>query len=106
MTADNKTIRTDNPIAKKEADTLGRGGFAEKIGKAIGQYDGLDSLVIGIYGKWGTGKTSVINMVLETVVAEATAEESAPIIINFRPWYFSGQDHLLEQFFKQLASQI
>lgn len=106
MTADNKAIRTDNPIAKKEADTLGRGGFSEKIGKAISQYDGLDSLVIGIYGRWGTGKTSVINMVLETVAAEAPTEESAPIIINFRPWYFSGQDHLLEQFFKQMAIQI
>lgn len=99
-------IKTDSPIQNKTADTLGRASFAEKIGKAIAQYNGLDSLVIGIYGKWGNGKTSVINMVLEAVVAEDVNEESSPIIIHFRPWHFSGQDHLLEQFFKQLAYEI
>ena len=42
---------------------LGRSSFAKQLGKAIFEYNGDDGLVIGLFGKWGTGKTSVINMV-------------------------------------------
>lgn len=101
----NKNFHTDNPISKKEFDTLGRGNFSERIGEAISNYSGLDSLVIGIYGEWGTGKTSVINMIEEAVVSDSKSNKK-PIIVNFRPWYFSGQDHLFQQFFGQLAREI
>ena len=29
-----------------------------------------------------------------------------PIIIDFKPWYFSGQEQLLKQFFQILANNI
>lgn len=101
----NKNFHTDNPISKKEFDTLGRGNFSERIGEAISNYSGLDSLVIGIYGEWGTGKTSVINMIEDAVVSDPKTNKKT-IIVNFRPWYFSGQDHLFQQFFGQLAREI
>lgn len=106
MVENNGTIRTDNPINKKSDDTLGRSGFAEAIGKAMGRYRGSDSLVVGMYGEWGAGKTSVINMVLEAINDQDYDKNSEPIIVHFCPWYFSGQDQLFEQFFKQLAYEI
>jgi predicted KAP-like P-loop ATPase len=96
-------LHTDHAIEKIAEDSLGRKEFAQNVAKAIAHYQtGQDSFVIGLYGEWGYGKTSVINMVCESL----GEQESAPIIIRFCPWYFSGQDQLLEQFFQQLASEI
>lgn len=48
---------TDRPIETGEQDLLGRASFSEQLGKAIYEYNGKDGLVIGLFGKWGTGKT-------------------------------------------------
>lgn len=48
---------TDRPIEMVEQDLLGRSSFSNQLGKAIYEYNGKDGLVIGLFGKWGTGKT-------------------------------------------------
>ncbi len=96
-------LHADKPIENKTEDRLGRTDFAENVAEAISHYKtGQDSLVMGLCGEWGSGKTSVINMIIESL----NEQGSAPIIVRFCPWYFSGQDQLLQQFFLQLASEI
>ena len=59
---------------------------------------------MGLYGKWGAGKTSVINMLTEELcrlIAENNDENT--IILHFNPWLFTDQIQLITQFFKQLA---
>ena len=53
---------TDKPINTEEQDLLGRSTFSKQLGKAIYEYNAKDGLVIGLFGKWGTEKTSIINM--------------------------------------------
>ena len=50
----------DKPIEKADEDLLGRSDFAKQFGKSICEYDSKDGLVIGLYGKWGSGKTSIL----------------------------------------------
>ena len=50
-----------------EEDLLGRVTFSNNFAEAISGYDGKDCLVIGLFGSWGTGKTSVINMALDRI---------------------------------------
>ena len=45
---------TDRAIEKLEDDLLGRAPFSRHLGRAIYEYKGKESLVIGLYGKWGT----------------------------------------------------
>lgn len=98
-------IHADKPITKQSDDTLGRKNFSDNIARAITNYPtGRESLVMGLYGEWGSGKTSVINMIRESFDNNDTSK--TPIIIDFSPWYFSGQDQLFEQFFQQLALGI
>ena len=58
---------TDRPIDTEEQDLLGRSFFSKQIGKAIYEYNEKDGLVIGLFGKWGTGKTSIINMAINEI---------------------------------------
>ena len=58
----------DKPIKTKEEDLLGHEPLAVRIAEAIGNLspDALsESFVVGIEGSWGSGKTSLINLVLE-----------------------------------------
>ena len=54
----------DRPITKATQDKLGRSVFAKYLARCILDHQNPESLVIGLYGTWGTGKTSIINLTL------------------------------------------
>lgn len=97
---------TDRAISYIEEDRLGRASFSKQVGKAIYEYKGKDSLVIGLFGKWGTGKTSVANMALQTVEELSKNDEKPPVIIRFAPWNYSDKDNLICQFLATLKTHI
>ncbi|MHA2122700.1 MAG: KAP family P-loop NTPase fold protein [Promethearchaeota archaeon] len=99
---------SDQPIKSHKDDILGRYSFAQSLANAIISYKEKQSIVIGLFGEWGSGKTSIINMVLEYVEANYKGEEEnkCPIIIKFNPWYFSDQNQLITQFFSQLSTDL
>lgn len=95
-------LNPDLPITKSTEDKLNRASFAKSLAKAILQYTFSTSFTIGLYGEWGSGKTSLINMVLESV---EDINENA-IILRFNPWLCSDPKQLITQFFKQMATTI
>ena len=99
-------FKPDQPIKSYKEDILGRRPFAQSLGNAILSYKTKDSIVIGLFGAWGSGKTSIINMALEhinDVVSKNKADDEKPIVIRFNPWNFSDQNQLITQFFRQLS---
>ena len=96
----------DKPIETKEQDLLGRASFSNQLGKAIYDYSGKDGLVIGLYGRWGTGKTSVINIAVNEINRLAENDENKPLIIRFAPWNYSDRNNLISLFFQGLKNKI
>jgi predicted KAP-like P-loop ATPase len=97
-------FNADSPITTEKDDLLNRDTFAKQLAKAIMSYNQLSSFNIGLYGEWGSGKTSVINMVEENIISLTSELTKKPVIIRFNPWLFSDQTQLTIQFFKQLSS--
>lgn len=97
---------TDRPIDSCEQDLLGRSSFAKQLGKALYEYNNNDGLVIGLYGKWGTGKTSVINMAIRELERLSSDEENKPITMRFAPWNYSDKNNLISIFFQNLKTTI
>lgn len=60
-----KMFNPDIPIQSSHDDLLDRKNFAKQLAQSILNYDQNDSFNIGLYGKWGSGKTSVLNMTVE-----------------------------------------
>src|SRR5437870_1724172 len=78
----------DAAVKRREDDYLDRWPFAREL-YGIAVRGPLEwSTRIGVYGEWGTGKTSV----LEFVAAMAKAE--GHIVIWFNPWEHSTKDAL------------
>lgn len=97
---------TDRAINNVEEDLLGRSSFSQQLGQAIYDYKGHDSLVIGLYGKWGTGKTSIVNMAFTIIEELSQNDDSKPIIARFAPWNYSDKDNLIGQFFDLLKAEL
>ena len=96
----------DQPINDKGDDLLGRKTFSEYLGKAIYEHDQKSGLVIGLYGKWGTGKTSVINMAENVIKKLAKNDGNEPLIIKFAPWNYSNKSDLIYTFLKSLENEL
>ena len=94
----------DKPIETEEEDFLSRKGFSQHLGKSLLNWKEEESLVIAVYGEWGSGKSSVINLAKKFI--EKTDEKDKPTIIEFNPWRFSEQDNLSEQFFNEIAKEL
>ncbi len=91
----------DRPITSRTEDRLGRADFANSIASSITDWTDQESLVIALYGAWGSGKSSIKNMVLESL--RSAKSDPAPTILEFNPWQWPGQDRLAEAFFQEIG---
>jgi predicted KAP-like P-loop ATPase len=92
-------LSPDTPIADKNADVLGRSTLAALIAAEVTAAPPDSGIVIGLMGPWGSGKTSVLNLV-ESELAEDVE------VLRFNPWWFSGAPELLTRFFAELAAVL
>ena len=94
----------DKPIESEKDDFLGRKRFSQHLGNALLDWKENESLVIAIYGEWGSGKSSVINLASENI--EQREHENKPTIIEFNPWVFSEESTLGDHFFNEIAKEL
>lgn len=52
---------SDKAIESNAEDQLGRSAFAKLLAKTLIQLNSKDTFSVGLYGKWGSGKTSIVN---------------------------------------------
>jgi hypothetical protein len=89
----------DKPSTRKEEDRLGFAAVAERLAHAILKLQAPEGFVFGIEGRWGSGKTTLINFTIDFL----TRMERAPEVINFSPWLIGARDELLQSLFDELA---
>lgn len=99
-------ISPDAPINNRADDTLGRGPFAKALAEALLNFGGDDSFVIGVHGKWGTGKSSVLNLLVEELSTVSAKKSQTVDVMRFNPWNFSDQNQLVLQFLRQFAGHL
>lgn len=89
----------DKPVETTYDDDLGRTEFSYMLADSLTNWSG-SSLVLGVCGEWGSGKTSIINMALEKI--RKLDDEDQPIIVTFNPWLFSNRNQIIKTFFDSL----
>jgi predicted KAP-like P-loop ATPase len=97
------SLAADDALAEPVNDQLGYDDFAGHIAEVIQHKTPEDEFIIGIYGDWGSGKSTVLNFI-EYYLKNQTDE--SPLIVRFNPWWFSGQHDLFEKYLQELASAL
>ena len=92
----------DRPLESSEQDLLGRAGFAETLAEAISKWQNKESVVIGLYGPWGSGKSSLKNFAIQKL----REKEKRPHVIEFNPWRWKDLDDLAAVFFDALEAGL
>ena len=95
-----RKIPGDNPIRDSKDDVLGRNDVAESFVRHVLKLDVSEGAVVGVFGPWGSGKTSFINL------AKAKFKERGNPVFDFNPWMFSGTEQLVQRFFTELSSEF
>ncbi|GAB6042325.1 KAP family P-loop NTPase fold protein [Endothiovibrio diazotrophicus] len=78
----------DNPIGEMDEDRLGRRGLAEGLVELLQDADLDLPLTAAIYGDWGSGKSSFLNMLRSGISADH-------ITVDFEAWAYGGQSEAL-----------
>jgi hypothetical protein len=94
----------DEPISSDNEDELNRSDFVSNILRTIrtGPVD-RGSFVIAIDGEWGSGKTSILNLVSRRLAATKSGSE---VVVTFDPWQLSQTTEIVPQFFITVAAAL
>jgi len=82
----------DLPIQRKEEDFFDRWLFASELWQIVGKAPQDWSVRVGVYGRWGEGKTSVLNFL------QRFARRDGDITVWFNPWSVRDRDELWNRF--------
>jgi hypothetical protein len=96
--------RPERPIASQKEDKLGRRDFVRRLMDALvsSKTKRATGIVVGITGEWGSGKSSILNLLSEQI------KQGYPeaLIVRFDPWLVSGRNDLISQFINELIRTI
>ncbi|MCT7535555.1 KAP family NTPase [Aliarcobacter cryaerophilus] len=89
----------DIPIKDIENDELNFLPFAKKVSKGIKNYKQNETFIISIEGKWGIGKTSLMNLIENEIKDNVE-------IIHFNPWLLTDIKQVINLFFDELIKVL
>ncbi|MDP8257743.1 MAG: SUMF1/EgtB/PvdO family nonheme iron enzyme [Candidatus Alcyoniella australis] len=107
MSNDKILILDDGPAGlekegkDKDKDKLGFSIFRDVICKIIDAQDLESSFTIGLFGQYGSGKTTVLRWIFD-----AATKKDAVVTVWFNPWRFVQEEHLIIPFFHALADAL
>ena len=90
----------DNPIRDPDGDVLGRLKAARSFARQVLALDASQGVAVGLFGPWGSGKTSFINLTRHEF------KQNGIQVVDFNPWMFSGAEQLVDRFFAELSAEM
>ena len=105
-------LLSDEPIRSVDNDRYGRSEYVRNLALALSRFPGPGPLVVGIQGPWGSGKTSLKNMLVEQLAAanfdkrKGKNQEDRAIVVEFEPWMYSGSGRLVSLLFRRISQTL
>jgi len=94
----------DSPISTPDEDHFGIDPFARTLARNILDLKAPIGITIALNGAWGSGKSSAVNLIRHHLKAEIEADKIT--VIDFKCWWFNGQEALTLAFLQELNSAL
>ncbi|MBI3001622.1 MAG: hypothetical protein HYY46_24675 [Deltaproteobacteria bacterium] len=91
----------DDPITRDDEDLLGRVVFVDRLFEQVLSVPSPQSFVFGLYGGWGEGKTSVLNLLQKRL-----AQDPNTVTVVFNPWYLATEAALIQAFYAAIEGAL
>lgn len=98
LTEEQASLLSEAPIVQAADDALGRMPFVRALSSEIIRWTVTSSTqgtVFGLYGGWGQGKSSVMNLLCSEL---ETQHDSGVLVVQYDPWRFVGPEALVTNF--------
>jgi len=101
---DNHKLLSDEPILETaRTDNLQFGPAAEALAQAALHTD--SPMTIGVFGNWGSGKTSLMRLMYEIVDGHGK-DQRAAVPVWFNAWQYEREEHLIIPLIATMARDI
>ncbi|MEP7217718.1 MAG: P-loop NTPase fold protein [Bacteroidota bacterium] len=101
-----KEIFSDRAVKLLVDDKYGFGKtVVPRLARVTLDWPGEDGLIIGLYGSWGIGKTSILNMFAEYIKLHE-AQYKNTYLVRFNPWIYEDHAALVASFFGTIAGEV
>lgn len=99
-------LSQDSPLTNLIDDRLGRTELANIIASSIINLSKSDHdcINIAIYGKWGEGKTTLMNFVESILLANG--KKDSIFMTHFNPWMAGDEEKLIKDFFRSISYDV
>ncbi|VEN74387.1 conserved hypothetical protein [Candidatus Desulfarcum epimagneticum] len=104
--SNNLSLCSDRPC---ERDCLGFTSYINAINALIRDEHFETPFCVGVFGKWGSGKTSFMRLLKKNLLKKNLLEKPPPVKIVpvwFNPWRYDREEHLIIPFLKTLEHGI
>ena len=94
-------MRVDRPIEKREDDLFGRTYYAKALAECVEDFAirRETPITIGIQGDWGSGKTSLLNLVKQEL-------GDRYLLVDFNSWVFASELNIGVELIFRVADKI
>lgn len=97
-----EAIGADDPIHSASEDRLRRGPLAKRIADVLSSPYPYAGRVFAIRAEWGVGKSSLKNLVIGALKAQA----GPSVWLEFNPWQWGENDAISRALFLQMGSKL
>lgn len=93
-----------NPDVHSDTDMLGFDQYIQTLGGMIKDPNFKTPFCIGVYGTWGSGKTTFMRLLSQEICKDSGKPYVIPVWFN--PWRYEKEEHLIIPFLKTIEQEI
>jgi KAP family P-loop domain len=99
-------ITGDRPVQERDQDRFGwHRSFVPQLTRVVQEWPARDGVTVALYGSWGAGKTSVLNLLASDLRANSERHPHT-YVMRFDPWFYEDGRSLVRSFFNTLAASL